>query len=222
MNTRPHYDNKYDLEQQATLLFEEQEIPLSDQEWQRLAELLANSEYEHIIGGDANEAHSVWVSRYFNDVDSPEALNVLSGDIKAIVMSPKMLAFYQQFTGTDKLCLRRCQANRLQPGDYIGEHKDQDSSPDYFATIVFHFSENYGGGYFLTSSQTSSQGSGQTSEPQSYKPQARMALVNNCSVPHQVTTVKSGERLTLACFLSNSFSANKNRPTAFKVDNSHI
>ncbi len=210
MNVQLRYNKKYDIEQQATLLFEENEIPLSSREWQQLAELLAKSEYDHIVGGDAHESHSVWVSRYFNDVGSPEALNVLSGDIEAIVMSPKMLRFYQQFTGTEKLCLRRCQANRLQQGDYIGEHKDQDSSPDYFATIVFHFSENYSGGYFQTSYSAN--------EPQRYKPRAHMALVNNCSIPHQVTKVECGERLTLACFLSTSFAANKNTPVAFKID----
>jgi hypothetical protein len=202
MNAQPNYD----LEQQATLLFEEDEIPFTEQEWQQLAELLASSEYEHIIGGDANESHSVWVSRYFNDVQTPEALNVQSRDIEAIVMSAKMRAFYQRFTGTDQLCLRRCQANLLQKGDYIGEHKDQDSSPDYLATIVFHFSDDYTGGYF------------QTSVKQKYKPHAHMALVNNCSIPHQVTKVESGERLTLACFLSTSFGPNMKSRAAFKVD----
>lgn len=201
----------YDIEQQATLLFEESEIPLNKKEWSQLADLLAKSEYEHIIGGDANESHSVWVSRYFNDVVSPEALNSLSSDIEAIVMSAKMRAFYRLFTGTNKLCLRRCQANRLYQGDYIGVHKDQDSSPDYLATIVFHFSENYSGGYF------------QTDDPEHphrrYKPRAHMALVNNCSVPHQVTKVESGERLTLACFLSGSFAANKTSPSAFIINN---
>ncbi len=214
MNAQAQCENRYDLEQQATLLFEENDIPLNSQEWQQLADLLAKSEYDHIIGGDANESHSVWVSRYFNDVDTPEALNALSSEIEAIVMSPKMLGFYQQFTGTEKLCLRRCQANRLQKGDYIGVHKDQDSSPDYFATVVFHFSEDYRGGYFQTSDATNDV----AGELQRYKPRARMALVNNCSIPHQVTTVEDGERLTLACFLSTSFSKNKNKPAAFKID----
>ena len=203
-------NNKFDLEQQPTLLFEENEIPLSKQEWQQLSVLLADSEYEHIIGGDANESHSVWVSRYVNDVESPEALNAQSRDVAAIVMSPKMRHFYQQFTGTDKLCLRRCQANRLQKDDYIGVHKDQDSSPDYFATIVFHFSNDYSGGYFQSGEQPD--------DERQYKPSAHMALVNNCSVPHQVTKVESGERLTLACFLSTSFAANSHSPAAFKID----
>ncbi len=209
--------HKFDLQQQATLLFEENEIPLTPQEWQQLSELLDNSEYEHIIGGDANESHSVWVSRYINDVDSPEALNTQSSDIEAIVMSSKMRRFYQQFTGTDKLCLRRCQANRLHKGDYIGEHKDQDSSPDYFATIVFHFSGAYRGGYFQSGErQLDDQ---QPRDQQRYKPSAHMALVNNCSVPHQVTKVESGERLTLACFLSTSFAPNIHSPAEFKIDN---
>lgn len=215
MSVQPRYDNSYDLEQQATLMFEEDDIPLDPQEWQQLAVLLAKSEYDHIVGGDANERHSVWVSRYFNDVDSPEALSVLSSEIEAIVMSQKMCEFYQQFTGTEKLCLRRCQANLLQKGDFIGEHKDQDSSPDYYATVVFHFSENYRGGYFQTGDSIAGDKS------QRYKPRAHMALVNNCSIPHWVTPVEQGERLTLACFLSTSFSGNKATLAAFKIDRNH-
>jgi len=211
MNAAIQSTAEYDLEQQATLVFEEQDVPLTGQEWQQLAELLANSEYQHIIGGDANENHSVWVSRYHNDIESPQALNPLSADIEAIVMSPRMRNFYQRFTGTDELCLRRCQANRLRKGDYIGMHKDQDSSPDYLATIVFHFSEEYTGGYFQTSAINN--------EPHSYKPCAHMALVNSCSIPHQVTAVESGERLTLACFLSTSFAENKKSRFAFKIKN---
>lgn len=200
----------YDIEQQATLLFEPEDIPLSKQEWRQLTDVLSKSEYEHVVGGDADESHSVWVSRYFNDIETPEPLNVFSKEIESVVMSAKMRAFYQQFTGTNKLCLRRCQANRLHEGDYIGEHKDQDSSPDYLATIVFYFSEDYTGGYF------------QTSEQQRYKPRVRMALVNSCSVPHQVTRVESGVRLTLACFLSTSFESNKKSRVPFKIDKSSV
>ena len=195
----------YDIEQQPTILFDENEIPLTKGEWRDLLALLVSSEYEHIIGGDANESHSVWVSRYYNDIGTPKALNDFSVEVAAIIMSPKMLRFYKQFAGTEKLCLRRCQANRMFKGDYIGEHKDQDSSPDYLATIVFHFSEGYTGGFFVTEGG------------KRHKPAVNMALVNNCSVPHLVTNVESGERLTLACFLSPSFGANKQSCTAFKI-----
>ncbi len=208
MNTARQNSQQYDLEQTATLIFNEPEIPLNKLEWQQLARLLADSEYQHIIGGDANESHSVWVSRYHNDVSSPQALNRWSANIEEIVMSAKMRHFYQRFTGTDDLCLRRCQANRLHKGDYIGVHKDQDSSPEYLATIVFHFSDEYTGGYFQTI---------ENDGRQSFKPQAHMALVNSCSVPHEVTAVKSGERLTLACFLSTSFESNVKSRFAFRI-----
>ena len=202
----------YDIEQQPTLMFEQDEVPLTEHEWRQLSDILGRSDYEHIIGGDAHESHSVWVSRYFNDVVSPKALSEQSEEVAAIVMSPKMRHFYKRFTGTDQLCLRRCQANRLLEGDYIGEHKDQDSSPDYFATVVFHFSPDYSGGYFQTGSDEHG------GKSKRYKPKANAVLVNNCSVPHQVTPVEKGERLTLACFLSTSFAPNKNSPAAFKVD----
>jgi hypothetical protein len=207
-----HNEVMYDIEQQPTLMFEQAEVPLTEHEWQQLADILGRSDYEHIIGGDAHENHSVWVSRYFNDVVSPKALSEQSEEVAAIVMSPKMRDFYKRFTGTDQLCLRRCQANRLLEGDYIGEHKDQDSSPDYFATVVFHFSPDYSGGYFQTGNDELS------SVSKKYKPGAKTVLVNNCSVPHQVTPVEKGERLTLACFLSTSFAPNQHSPVAFKVD----
>ncbi|MBL4711745.1 MAG: hypothetical protein JKX75_04490 [Gammaproteobacteria bacterium] len=209
---------KYDLKKQATLLFGQETLPLTQNEWQMLAGLLEKSQYQHVIAGDANEDHSVWVSRYFNDVDEPVALNELSADIEAIVMSDKMRAFYKQFIGTDKICLRRCQANRLYKGDYIGVHKDQDSSPDYIATIVFHFSNDYVGGYFISSEITPDGSHVQ----KRYKPYAQMALVNNCSISHRVTAVESGERLTLACFLSASFSANMTSPSEFAISSDDV
>ena len=215
MNAAMHSEQKYDLEHQSTLVFEQNEIPFTQSEWKQLAKFLASSDYQHIVGGDANESHSVWVSRYFNDIETPQALNDLARDVEAIVMSKKMLAFYQRFTGTDKLCLRRCQANRLLAGDYIGLHKDQDSSPNYLATIVFHFSNDYTGGCFQTVSMSNQQCS---SESLRYKPRAYTALVNSCSIPHQVTKVESGVRLTLACFLSTSFAENKNRRFSFKIN----
>lgn len=201
---------QYDLEDTSTLVFEEAEIPLTAQEWQSLSKLLAASEYEHIVTGDANEQHSVWVSRYHNDVTAPQSLNEFSDQVEDIVMSSKMRAFYRRFTGTSELCLRRCQANRLQKGDYIGWHKDQDSSPEYLATIVFHFDSDYEGGVFKTGEDEVS--------ACSYRPGARMALVNSCSIPHQVSEVTDGERLTLACFLSTSFNDNTRPRYAFRTD----
>lgn len=211
-NTEKDISIRYDIEQQQTLLFESHQLPLSMDEWSRLSKIVSNSEYQHVIGGDSNESHSVWVSRYHNDVEAPQALSEFSDEVESIIMSEKMREFYRQFTGTEALCLRRCQANVLNAGDYIGEHCDQDSSPEYLATVVFHFDSEYQGGYFETLDNTV--------VGRSYKPAPFTALVNNCRVPHRVSSVTRGSRVTLACFLSRSFQINTHQPAEFKIDDS--
>ena len=197
------------FKQQGTLLFNENEVPLSAEEWQHIETLLNEVDYEHIVGGDAGEGHSVWVSRFYNDVERPLALQARSEEISNIVMSAKMKAFYKQAIGTDELCLRRCQANLLHQNDYIGVHVDQDSNPDYFATVVFHFDAPYQGGDFITRDEQRGD--------HSYHPQRRAVLVNDCSIPHEVSKVEAGERKTLACFLSKNFADSDHHRKNFRV-----
>jgi hypothetical protein len=196
------------FDEQGTLLFDKNEIPLNEEEWQQLETLIHAVDYEHVVGGDAGEGHSVHVCRFYNDVDKPAPLNEKSDEIKAIVMSKKMKAFYKRFTDTEQLCLRRCQANLLYKNDYIGLHKDQDSNPDYFATVVFHFGSKYRGGAFVTHGEDGDS---------SYHPISKSVLVNNCFIPHEVTAVEQGERRTLACFLSKEFSDSKNSRQQFRM-----
>ena len=200
---------KQQFAEQGTLLFNEAELPLTSEDWQKIENLLNEVEYEHIVGGDAGEGHSVWVSRFYNDVDKPVALQPRSQEISDIVMSQKMKAFYKQTLGSDELCLRRCQANLLHDGDYIGVHVDQHSNPDYFATVVFHFDAKYRGGEFITRDEQRGN--------HSFKPKQRAALVNDCSIPHEVAKVESGERKTLACFLSKNFAVSNHHRKNFRI-----
>lgn len=197
------------FEQQGTLQFDRSDIPLSEKEWQQLESLINEVDYRHIIGGDAGEGHSVHVCRFYNDIEKPLALHERSADISKIVMNSRMREFYSRFTGTDRLCLRRCQANLLHKGDFIGVHKDQDSNPDYYATVVFHFGPEYKGGAFVTYDKHHGD--------RQYTPPQRAVLVNNCSIPHEVTEVRSGERRTLACFLSREFGDSGNQRQQFKI-----
>jgi hypothetical protein len=85
----------------------------------------------------------------------------------------------------------------LQSGDSFGVHVDQGSNPDYFATVVFHFNAHYKSGDFITR--------GQQRGDHSYSPQQRAVLINDCSIPHEVSIVESGQRKTLACFFVEIF-----------------
>ena len=202
-------NNKQQFEEHGALLFNDIEFPLASAEWQQIESLLEDVEYEHIVGGDAGEGHSVWVCRFYNDVEKPVALHARSKEISDIMMSGKMKSFYQKILGVDDLCLRRCQANLLHEGDYIGVHVDQDSNPDYFVTVVLHFGSEYCGGEFITRDQERGD--------HSYKPYQRAALVNDCSIPHEVTKVESGKRKTLACFMSKNFENSNHYRKEFQV-----
>lgn len=195
--------------ERGTLLYAQQQMPLEREEWQQLETLLQDLHYDRVVGGDAKEAHSVQVCRFFNDVEKPEALHTRAAQIYALVMSAKMRRFYRRFTGSETLCLRRCQANLMQTGDFIGVHKDQDSNPDYIATVVFHFADNYRGGDFVTHDS----GTGTAR----FHPQAQSVLVNNCTIPHEVTAVEQGSRLTLACFLATEFGPSRHQRKDFQI-----
>ncbi len=207
----PSAQTRQDLTQAGTLLYAQEQLPLQESEWDILESLLDEVSYDHVVSGDASEDHSVYVARFVNDVERPVDLNALTDKVKQIVLSEKMLKFYSTFTGTDVLCLRRCQANMLLPGDYIGLHKDQDSNPDYIATVVFHFDERYQGGEFVT--YHPEQGA------QHFHPVARSVLVNNCEIPHEVTPLTKGKRKTLACFLSLDFGESPTRRQSFRLSN---
>lgn len=203
MNARQQFD------EQGTLMFSETELPLTSEEWQQIEILLDEVKYEHIVGGDAGEGHSVKVCRFYNDIDKPTALHQRSEEISNIVMSKKMKHFYKQIMGAEDLCLRRCQANLLHKDDFIGMHVDQDSNPDYFATVIFHFDSVYQGGEFITRDRKRGD--------HSYKPEKRAVLVNDCSIPHKVSGIKSGERKTLACFMSKSFADSDHHREKFQL-----
>jgi len=104
-----HENPTRQLAERGTLIYSDEQLPLTRQEWIELKQLVESADYDHVVGGDADEAHSVYVARFVNDVDRPRALSPLSGDIQQIVMSDKMRDFYSRFAGTAKLCLRSCQ-----------------------------------------------------------------------------------------------------------------
>jgi len=193
----------------GTLMYTHAQVPLEAREWQHLETLLQDLEYDHVVGGDAAEAHSVQVCRFYNDVERPEALHPRSAQLHDLVMSPKMRRFYRRFTGSENLCLRRCQANLMHAGDFIGIHKDQDSNPDYIATVVFHFADDYRGGDFITHDSRSG--------ARHFHPRPHSLLVNNCTIPHEVALVEQGARLTLACFLSTEFGPSRNSRQDFQL-----
>lgn len=193
----------------GAVLILQNEIPLNDQDWQQLETILTSMEYEKVVGGDTGDAHSVWVGRFVNDVSKPEHLHPLTDRVLGILMSEKMHGFFSRIIGESPLCVRRCQANRLLAGDFIGYHIDQDTTPDYKATAIFQLSDRYQGGEFIVHHPEI--GDTRINFPK------YSVLMNRGDIPHQVTSVQQGARSTLACFFSTNFGPTEKPRTQIKV-----
>lgn len=183
--------------QHGALIIRPDELPLESSDWQQLDSILTVMDYEKVVGGDTGDAHSVWVGRFVNDVFKPEHLHPLTEQVLAILMSSAMHQFFSAITGEYPLCVRRCQANRLLAGDFIGYHIDQDTTPDYKATAIFQLSSEFQGGEFVV--HHPQRGDVAIDFPR------YSVLMNRGDIPHQVKPVQSGVRSTLACFFSTNF-----------------
>lgn len=197
------------FQQRGAIVLQRDELPLVNSQWEALEALLARMDYAKVVGGDTGDAHSVWVGRFVNDVEKPELLHALTPPLLDIVMNEDMHAFFGQLIGAYPLCLRRCQANRLFHGDFIGYHVDRDTTPDYTATAVFQFSDEFEGGEFLL--YHPEDGEKRVNLPK------YSVLLNRGDIPHQVMPVQSGVRLTLACFFSTNFGATRKTRSEIKI-----
>ena len=196
--------------QHGSALVAAADIPLDADAWQTLRALVEKVNYEKVVGGDTGDQHSVWVGRFINDVEQPQALSEHTQALLDIIMSDSMQNWYQQFMDcAEPLCLRRCQANKMLPGDFIGYHIDQDTTPDYDVTFIYQLDDQYQGGQFVV--HHPAHGS------ESFHGPCNSIMVNRGDLPHEVKPVLSGCRRTLACFLSRNFGATRTRRQNIKT-----
>jgi len=198
-----------EFHQKGALLISSDELPMTASDWRQLESILDSMNYEKVVGGDTGDAHSVWVGRFVNDVYEPVHLHPLTTQVLNILMNPTMEAFFATITGEAPLCVRRCQANRLMEGDFIGYHIDQDTTPDYKATAIFQLSGDYQGGEFIV--HHPQDGDTAVNFPR------YSVLMNRGDIPHQVKPVQKGVRSTLACFFSTNFGPTQKPRTPIKI-----
>ncbi len=189
------------FQQRGAIVIARDEIPLRDAQWREIDSLITQMDFTKVVGGDTGDAHSVWVGRFINDVEKPEFLHPLARTLLDAVMSDEVHKFFGQILGFYPLCVRRCQANRLFQEDFIGYHIDRDTTPDYKATAVFQFSDDFEGGEFVLYHPEEGE--------HTIKLSKYSVLLNRGDIPHQVMPVKSGVRVTLACFFSENFGATR-------------
>ncbi|MGD8566500.1 MAG: 2OG-Fe(II) oxygenase [Gammaproteobacteria bacterium] len=210
MQTRATEQLAHQFEADGAVVILRDEIPLSTEQWRSVEAIVRDIEYARIVGGDTGDAHSVWVGRFVNDVDRPQLLHDSSEQLLNVLFSDPMQRFFGQIIGAQPLCVRRCQANRLFVGDFIGHHIDRDTTPDYLATAIFQLSDAFEGGEFVLYHPERGQ---YTVNLPKYS-----LVLNRGDIPHEVLPVQHGMRQSLACFFSTNFGPTHKPRTDFKID----
>lgn len=148
-----------------------------------------------VTSGDTDEAVSVRVHRLLIDGDEPRATDaVLVDALLAIVATPNKLALYEKILACEPLVVRRMQAHILAEGEFIGRHRDSDSSNRYLAAVVVQLNAaEVGGGFAI------------------YPPDRPTLLLHDFTVlitdaelEHEVMPVITGRRCTLAFWLARA------------------
>lgn len=182
--------------------------PFDEATWEEIDFLTSPEQvaYERIAIGDAGEKNFTDVARFMVDIDQPtRVVSAGSERLMELLDNPRMMGIYQELTGLEgPLCIRRCQVNILHDGGFVGLHLDTDSNPDYQHPVILQMGSKYTGGDYVVHPPNS--------EAKVYKLPRYSMLVSSCWLPHEVTTVTSGERKSLVFFLSQY--AGPNRRTA--------
>jgi hypothetical protein len=178
--------------------------PFDEETWQEIDALTSPERvpYERIAIGDAGEENFTDVARFMVDMNEPTHVPSASNvRLMELLSSPRMMGIYQELTGLDGLCIRRCQVNVLHDGGFVGLHLDTDSNPDYQHPVILQMGSEYSGGDYVVHPPNT--------EPKVYRLPRYSMLISSCWLPHEVTKVTSGERKSLVFFLSQYAGPNR-------------
>ena len=164
---------------------------------------------EDITIGDAGEINNCQVGRLMEDQPEslPQILNTyLSKPILALFKTPKAVAFFSKYLGTElPQTIRRSQFNLLGKGSFVGRHLDIDSNPDYQIASVLQLGSKFTGGEFIVYPSLEAK----LKEAQVIKPEYGSITISFCKAEHEVAVVKSGIRTSFVNFISNYSGKNK-------------
>ena len=100
----------------------------------------------------------------------------------------------------NKLFIRRAQVNNMKKNAFVGYHLDIDSNPDYLYAVVIQLGSKFTGGKYVVYKNKTKK---------SFSPKYMSIIISDCKIPHEVTKVRSGERVSFVFFLSENFAKNK-------------
>ena len=197
------HSKKY-LDRGTVLIRKEEKInPISKKDLIKLFDCCNDVEKEFIKIGDAGEDNNLLVGRFMTDVKKPEIVkNPFSETVINILTQNKVNELIKQVIGMKNDChLRRVQFNQIDRSNFVGYHLDTDSNPDYIAACVLQLGDDYTGGKYRVYQKDGSY--------IDYVSKFGDLIISNCTYPHEVTKVESGNRKSLVFFISKHSGANK-------------
>ena len=193
---------KKNYQENGTVLIDLRDSFLSNEDFSFLEEASKNVPYENVTIGDAGEKNQVDVARFMTDVDAPtEVESKYTKKVLEILNSKTHLDSYKKILNFEgDLFIRRVQINKMKKNSFIGHHLDSDSNPDYIAAVVTQLGNNFSGGDFLVHKKD---------KINTFKPFYKSMCISNCNLPHEVTKIESGERISLVFFLCSHNEKNR-------------
>jgi hypothetical protein len=118
---------------------------------------------------------------------------MLADEILAVAASETALAYWSEALGIADPRVRRAQTNFLYEGGEVAMHTDHESNPDYQASVVMGLRSDYSGGDFLAIADDGRE--------HCFRLEPGDVLVAKPDIPHAVTEVRAGTRMSLVMFL---------------------
>ncbi|MEC8074355.1 MAG: 2OG-Fe(II) oxygenase [Pseudomonadota bacterium] len=193
--------NRKKLKNDGTIMIDSRDSFIQSKDFVKIENTLKKIPKEFVTIGDAGEKNYVHVSRLMTDIKKPIIVNKRFSKIVIDLLNKKYKSHFEQITNHKKLFIRRAQVNVMFKNSFVGYHLDIDSNPDYLYAVILQLGSNFTGGLYVVYKKGK--------KPKKFKPNYKSIIISDCKIPHEVSKVKSGKRISFVFFLSKNFKANK-------------
>jgi len=191
---------KKDLKKYGTILIPKSQSFIVEDDFKKIEKNLKKIPTEFVKIGDAGEKNHVHVSRLMTDVKKPKVVNQKYSKKVLKILNDNYLSDFKKIVHKNKLFIRRAQVNNMKKNAFVGYHLDIDSNPDYLYAVVIQLGSKFTGGKYVVYKNKTKK---------SFSPKYMSIIISDCKIPHEVTKVRSGERVSFVFFLSENFAKNK-------------
>lgn len=191
---------KKDLKKYGTILIPKSQSFIIEDDFKKIEKNLKKIPTEFVKIGDAGEKNHVHVSRLMTDVKKPKVVNQKYSKKVLKILNDNYLSDFKKIVHKKKLFIRRAQVNNMKKNAFVGYHLDIDSNPDYLYAVVIQLGSKFTGGKYVVYKNKTKK---------SFSPKYMSIIISDCKIPHEVTKVRSGKRVSFVFFLSENFAKNK-------------